>query len=40
MRKKSVKSSKEANAKSNNPKKSNLTIKDLKKKIKGEEEKY
>ena len=36
MTKKSIKSSK----KSNNPKKSNLTIKDLKEKIKGEEEKY
>ena len=40
MRKKSVKSSKEVNTKSNNPKKANLTIKDLKEKIKGEEEKY
>jgi molecular chaperone GrpE len=40
MTKKSVKSSKEVNTKSNNPKKANLTIKDLKEKIKGEEEKY
>ena len=40
MIKKSVKSSKEVNTKSNNPKKANLTIKDLKEKIKGEEEKY
>jgi len=33
MTKKSVKSSKEVNTKSNNPKKANLTIKDLKEKI-------
>ena len=40
MTKKSVKSSKEVNTKSNNPKKANLTIKDLKEKIKSEEEKH